>query len=265
MQAKFINNTDIGQNFLIDTSIIDFITRKARISKEDTILEIGPGKGILTKGLLSFFPKQVFAIEFDKRLEEFLAPIEAKHENLQIFWADALGFDYTTLPILPNKIIANLPYHITTPLFSTFLEQLAPLGAHYFLVMVQLEAAERIAAKPHTKNRCPLGITIEAMGGEAHILRHVPPEAFRPRPAVNSAIVEVTLSKNFDIANDKKWRNLLQMAFKQRRKTLQNNFLAGGFTKEQISAIYEKVGLKQTARAEELTLEEWFAIRECIN
>ncbi len=264
MQAKFINNTDIGQNFLIDTSIIDFITRKAQISKDDTILEIGPGKGILTKGLLSFFPKQVFAIEFDRRLQEFLAPIEAKHENLQIFWGDALGFDYKNLPILPNKIIANLPYHITTPLFFTFLEQLAPLGAHYFLVMVQLEAAERIVAQPHTKNRCPLGITIEAMNGEAKILRRVPPEAFKPRPAVNSAIIEVKISDNFNIANDKKWRNLLQMAFKQRRKTLQNNFLAGGFTKEQIAIIYEKVGLIQTARAEELTLEEWFSIRECI-
>lgn len=265
MPSKFVNNTDIGQNFLIDNSVIDFITRKAQISKQDTILEIGPGKGILTKGLLSFFPKQVFAIEFDRRLEEFLAPIEAKHENLKIFWADALGFNYKNLPTLPNKIIANLPYHITTPLFFTFLEQLAPLGAHYFLVMVQLEAAERIVATPHTKNRCPLGITVEAMGGKAQILRRVSPEAFRPRPAVNSAIVEVTLSENFDIANDKKWRHLLQIAFKQRRKTLQNNFLAGGFNKEQIASLYEKVGLKQTVRAEELTLGEWFAIKECIN
>ena len=211
------------------------------------------------------FPKHVFAIEFDKRLQKFLAPIEEKHTNLQIFWADAVGFDYTSLPFLPNKIIANLPYHITTPLLFTFLEQLAPLGVHYFLVMVQLEAAERIIAKPHTKNRCPLGVTIEAMGGDAPILRRVPPEAFKPRPAVNSAIVEISLSKNFNIANDKKWRSLLQMAFKQRRKILQNNFLAGGLNKEQIAEIYQKVGLKQTVRAEELTLEEWFAIRECIN
>ena len=264
MQSKFFNNTNIGQNFLIDNSVIDFITRRAKITKDDTILEIGPGKGILTKGLLSFHPRKVYSIEYDERLKEFLAPVEAKHENIHIFWGDALAFDYKTLPSLPGKIIANLPYHITTPLIFTFLEQLAPLGTNYFLLMVQLEAGERLTATPHTKARSPLGITIEAMG-EAKLLRRVAPESFKPRPAVTSAIVEITLSKRLDIANDMAWRRLLQMAFKQRRKTLQNNFLAGGYTREQIAALFEKLDLPPTVRAEELTLEEWLALRECID
>lgn len=256
---NFIHNTDIGQNFLIDHSIVDFMMRRAKLSSEDKILEIGPGEGILTEGLLSTDCAGVCTVELDTRLKHTIDMLAIKDSRLHPLWGDAVQFDYENrLPWMPNRVIANLPYHITTPLLWAFLEKLAPHGLEYMLLMVQLESAQRITSPPGHRERSPLGITVEAMGTST-ILRSVPPSAFRPQPRVNSCIIEIKIEKNRAIACDRTWRGLLTRSFTQRRKTLINNWISGypEIDREKALEILERNELKTTARAEELSLDTW--------
>lgn len=261
-KRRFINNTDIGQNFLIDESVVAYTVKRAAVAPDDVILEIGPGGGILTRGLLAAGPRALYAVEVDERLREGLERLATNDGRLRLFWGDAVRFDYRAgLPETPTKIVANLPYHITTPILWTFLEKLIPAGVSYMLLMVQLESAERIASPARSRARSPLGVTVEAMGG-AEILRRVPPQAFRPQPRVNSALIEIRIEKNRGLANDRGWRALLARSFAQRRKTLVNNWTAGWpeIGRERALAMLEAHGLSATARAEELLLEKWFAL-----
>ena len=261
-KRRFINNTDIGQNFLIDESVVAYTVKRAAVTSDDVILEIGPGGGILTRGLLSAGPRALYAVEVDERLRDGLEALASRDGRLRLFWGDAVRFDYRAeLPETPTKIVANLPYHITTPILWTFLEKLIPAGVGYMLLMVQLESAERIASPERSRARSPLGVTVEAMGG-AEILRKVPPQAFRPQPRVNSALIEIKIEKNRGLANDRTWRALLARSFTQRRKTLVNNWTAGyaDIDRERALAILDAHGLSATARAEELPLEKWFEL-----
>ena len=261
-KRRFINNTDIGQNFLIDESVVAYTVKRAAVTPDDVILEIGPGGGILTRGLLSAGPRALYAVEVDERLRDGLEALASRDGRLRLFWGDAVRFDYRAeLPETPTKIVANLPYHITTPILWTFLEKLIPAGVGYMLLMVQLESAERIASPERSRARSPLGVTVEAMGG-AEILRKVPPQAFRPQPRVNSALIEIKLAKGGELANDRTWRALLARSFTQRRKTLVNNWTAGyaDIDRERALAILDAHGLSATARAEELPLEKWFEL-----
>lgn len=261
-KRRFINNTDIGQNFLIDESVVAYTVKRAAVTPDDVILEIGPGGGILTRGLLSAGPRALCAVEVDERLRDGLEALASRDGRLRLFWGDAVRFDYRAeLPETPTKIVANLPYHITTPILWAFLEKLIPAGVGYMLLMVQLESAERIASPERSRARSPLGVTVDAMGG-AEILRKVPPQAFRPQPRVNSALIEIKIEKNRGLANDRTWRALLARSFTQRRKTLVNNWTAGyaDIDRERALAILDAHGLSATARAEELPLEKWFEL-----
>ena len=260
MVRHFIYNTDIGQNFLVDRSVVDFIVKRSAPGEGDVVLEIGPGDGVLTNGLLKTPLERLYTVEVDERLRAGLERIASRDSRCVCYWGDAVRFDYRSLPDPPTKIIANLPYHITTPLMWAFLEQLVPMGVGYMMLMVQLESADRITSREGSRERTPLGITIEAMGS-AQIVRKVPPTAFHPRPRVSSAIIEIKIERDRDIANDSAWRALLARSFAQRRKTLVNNWCAGyadsGMTREMALAILEAHGLKPTARAEELPLGAW--------
>lgn len=261
-KRRFINNTDIGQNFLIDESVVAYTVKRAAVTPDDVLLEIGPGGGILTRGLLSAGPRALCAVEVDERLRDGLEALASRDGRLRLFWGDAVRFDYRSeLPETPTKIVANLPYHITTPILWTFLEKLIPEGVGYMLLMVQLESAERIASPERSRARSPLGVTVEAMGG-AEILRKVPPQAFRPQPRVNSALIEIKIDKNRELANDRTWRALLARSFTQRRKTLVNNWTAcyADIDRERALAILDAHGLSATARAEELPLAKWFEL-----
>lgn len=256
---NFIHNTDIGQNFLIDRSIVDFMIGRAKLTPEDKVLEIGPGEGILTEGLLSTECSGVCTVELDTRLKHTIEMLAIKDSRLHPLWGDAVQFDYENkLPWMPNRVIANLPYHITTPLLWVFLEKLVPHGLDYMLLMVQLESAQRITSPHGHRERSPLGITVEAMGTSA-ILRNVPPSAFRPQPRVNSCIIEIKIENNRTLACDRTWRGLLARSFTQRRKTLINNWISGytEINREKAIEILERNGLKTTARAEELPLDVW--------
>jgi 16S rRNA (adenine1518-N6/adenine1519-N6)-dimethyltransferase len=259
----FINNTDIGQNFLIDHSVVDYMLKRASLTKDDKVLEIGPGEGILTEGLLSTECSGVCTIELDTRLKHTIEMLAIKDKRLVPLWGDAVQFDYVNgLPWHPNRVIANLPYHITTPLIWTLLEKLAPLGMNYLLLMVQLESAQRMTSPCCHRERSPLGITIEALG-RAQILRNVPPTSFRPQPRVMSCIIEIELERNFSLTCNKTWRALLARSFAQRRKTLTNNWSSGySITRDRALEILARHKLSSTARAEELTLESWLELAD---
>ena len=180
----------------------------------------------------------------------FLSDLPAMYpDRLALLWGDALSIDYTGLVPPPTKVVANIPYNITTPLVWRLLEQLPGGGADYFLLMVQREAAERIIAPPHTKERYPLGVTVELMGS-ASIVRHVSPGSFRPSPAVSSALLEIRLSgQNRDLPNDPLWRSMLRTGFAMRRKMLINN-LRLHYPSVEWNELFQRAGVGEKARAD---------------
>jgi len=267
MEAKSVSfraNTDIGQNFLVDAAVLDRIIAAADPQPGEILLEIGAGNGVLTKRLLSRSPARLYAVEMDRRLAPFLHPLE-KNPSFVLLWGDVLGMHLAEqLQPCPGKLVANLPYHITTPLLWKLLEELVPVGLRKMTLMVQKEAANRLAWGRPGKSRSPLGITLQKMG-RVECLFDVPPSAFRPAPKVNSTVVSILVQHRFDLALDVLWRELLQRAFDQRRKTLLNNlknWLSIRGTDGE--GLLKELALNEKVRAEELSLEDWDRLRETI-
>lgn len=235
-----------GQNFLVDRNILSLIVKRAELSAEDTVLEIGPGHGVLTRALLAENVKCIHCVEIDERLKPELDELSVENPSLKVHWGDAVKFDYESLVPFPNKAVANIPYNITTPLIWELLK-FAKRGLKYHLYMLQKESALRLTAPPDTKERYPLGVTVEAVGN-ARIVHNVSRGCFRPMPKVDSALVEIEAVKNLEIANDSLWSEILHKGFAQRRKTLANN-LRG-------IDLLSYGGM----RAEDLTCDEWLEI-----
>ena len=235
-----------GQNFLVDRNILSLIVKRAELSAEDTVLEIGPGHGVLTRALLAENVKCIHCVEIDERLKPELDELSVKNPSLKVHWGDAVKFDYESLVPFPNKAVANIPYNITTPLIWELLK-FAKRGLKYHLYMLQKESALRLTAPPDTKERYPLGVTVEAVGN-ARIVHNVSRGCFRPMPKVDSALVEIEAVKNLEIANDSLWSEILHKGFAQRRKTLANNLRGIDLL------CYGRM------RAEDLTCDEWLEI-----
>ncbi len=263
--GKLKANRNIGQNFLVDPNILRIIIETARIKPGDVILEIGPGTGALTRELLLASPGHIYAIEIDRRMEPFLAKIPYENKCLEIFWQDAVRFDYeNNLHPKPDKIVANIPYHISTPLLWNLLACLPAHGLGYMLLMVQKEIAQRFTAPPRTKERNPLGITIDAMG-KARIVRQVSPGSFRPVPRVTSALLEIQPTLRTDLAASPLWKKLVKTAFTRRRRTLVNNLGQDFFGGSRSTVeVLQDMGLSATVRAEELETEHWLALYELL-
>ncbi len=258
-KSLFIHKTSLGQNFLIDRNILGKIVKYANISSDDVVLEVGSGMGILTRELALQGCQRLYSLEIDKRLEEYLLPLEEEFPNLSVIWTDAVKFDYSCrLVPLPNKVIANLPYHITTPLLWKIVSTLVDKGLNYFILMVQKEAAERLCARPGTKERYPLGITIDAMG-TAKPLMKVSPQSFRPIPRVDSILLEIKLHKDLQLGSDPTWKKMLRTAFAQRRKTLLNNLVPfiESMEKAELGKIMLELGIDERCRPEQLTTDQW--------
>jgi len=257
----------LGQNFLIDPNITRCMVDYAQIGERDVVLEIGPGRGMLTREILNSPCSFLHIIEIDKTLAPFLEPLLKRHETrTSLIWADVLTVNLKELSPSPTKVLANIPYNITTPLIWQILEHLAPMGTKELVLMLQLDLAERLCAKPGTKDRSPLGITIERMG-QVQIAKKVPPSVFWPAPKVESAIVQILLDKNYDLASKRPWRRLLKVAFARRRKTLMNNLACVyDFFKdrEQAYGLLKELGLSPTVRAEELNADDWQRLYEYI-
>jgi 16S rRNA (adenine1518-N6/adenine1519-N6)-dimethyltransferase len=235
---------------------------RANPGPSDTILEIGPGRGMLTEAILSSPCARVDAVELDTRLRADLEPLADEDKRLSLHWGDAVRFNYSELPP-PTQVIANLPYHITTPILWALLESFASC-LQYALLMVQKEAAVRLASGAGVRESSPLGITLSALG-DVSIPRSVSRGSFSPMPRVDSAIVEIRLhsqkSVRQDLPRNRTWRRLLSGSFAQRRKTLVNNWTGSfGMPRDHAVKILESHSQPPLARPEELPLDTWLAL-----
>ena len=246
-----------GQNFLIDRGVLEDIVARAAIEEDDVVLEIGPGQGVLTRALLARGCAHLHAVEIDERLRETLEELASREARLSLHWGDVLRMDCGSLVPFPQKVVANIPYNITTPLIWSLL-RLVSRGLRYHLYMVQKEATDRLTAPSDTKERYPLGVTLEVMGAVERV-RRVPPSCFRPRPRVDSAVVEIVLSRNFHLMEDALWSDVLHRAFAQRRKTLFNN-LKGFAGFEGWESLLEEAEVDPRSRAEDLGGEDWLRL-----
>lgn len=251
-----------GQNFLIDSHVLDKIIAAAGVTKEDVVLEIGPGFGTMTQ-YLAEAAKEVIAVEIDKTLIPILHETLADYDNVTIINEDILKVDIAKLVEEKNggkpiKVVANLPYYITTPIIMGLFESHVPLDN--ITVMVQKEVAQRMQAGPGTKDYGALSLAVQFYA-EPYIVANVPPNCFIPRPGVGSAVIRLTKWENPPIAvKDESFMfSLIRASFNQRRKTLQNSLVNGGIqiTKEQVVEALEQMDLSPTVRGEALTLEQF--------
>lgn len=258
-----------GQNFLIDSHVLDKIIAAAGVTKEDVVLEIGPGFGTMTQ-YLAEAAKEVIAVEIDKTLIPILHETLAEYDNVTIINEDILKVDIGKLVEEKNggkpiKVVANLPYYITTPIIMGLFEAHVPLDN--ITVMVQKEVAQRMQAGPGTKDYGALSLAVQFYA-EPYIVANVPPNCFIPRPGVGSAVIRLTRWDNPPIAvKDEAFMfSLIRASFNQRRKTLQNSLVNGGvkITKEQVVDALEQMELPATVRGEALTLEQFAKLSDLL-
>ncbi len=252
----------LGQNFLVDAGIVRGIVEAAEIQPGDRVLEIGPGIGTLTQGLLEA-GAHVTAVELDKKLPAVLAKTLEGYENFTLIPGDILKTD---IPALMGeekfKVAANLPYYITTPILMTLLEKKLPITQ--LVTMVQKEVAERMIAQPGTKAYGALSVAVQYYT-EPHIAMDVPPKSFIPAPEVDSVVIACRVRETppvdiKDAAEEKLFFRVVKGAFGQRRKTLGNALKAAGFDKELLAKALENAGVDAGRRGETLTLAEFAAI-----
>ncbi len=252
-----------GQNFLIDSHVLNKIITSSNITKEDVVIEIGPGIGSLTQQLAEN-AKQVIAVEIDKKLIPILEDTLSDYNNITIINEDILKVDIVKLveeknDNKPIKVVANLPYYITTPIIMGLFESNVPVDS--ITVMVQKEVADRMKAKPGTKDYGALSLAV-GYYSEPYIVANVPPNCFMPRPKIGSAVIKLTKHKQppVDVEDAKLLFKIIRASFNQRRKTLINglyNNLDGMFDKDQLKQAIENIGLKLNVRGETLSLEEF--------
>ena len=240
----------LGQNFLIDADIVQKTVEAAQICAGDEVLEIGAGIGTLTQGLLEA-GAHVTAVEVDKKLPAVLKETLAGYENFRLVEGDILKVNVAELMPQKFKVVANLPYYITTQILLTLLEKNLPVTK--IVTMVQREVAERMTAAPGSKIYGALSVAVQ-FRSEARIAFEVPPESFLPPPEVTSAVVVCDVRKPpFEVRDEDFFIKVVRSAFAQRRKTLLNSLIAAGFNREKILAS----GIDIKRRAETLSLEEF--------
>lgn len=263
---KFVFQKKYGQNFLIDTHVLDKIIRSAGITKDDFVLEIGPGIGTMTQYLCAS-AREVTAVEIDKALIPILADTLKGFDNVEVINEDILKVDIKRLTEEKNqgrpiKVVANLPYYITTPIIMGLLESHVPIES--ITIMVQKEVADRMKTGPGSKDYGALSLAVQYYV-KPEIVANVPPNCFMPRPNVGSAVIRLTRHKEpvVHVKDEKLMFRLIRASFNQRRKTLVNGLKNSGdlqFTKEQIEAAITAIGKPLTVRGEALTLEEFAAL-----
>lgn len=247
-----------GQNFLIDSHVLDKIIRGAEIGKEDAVLEIGPGIGTLTQALCEA-AGEVTAVEIDRDLIPILEKTLAAYDNVRIINEDILKLDLSAISEKPLKVVANLPYYITTPIIMGLFESGAPLLS--ITVMVQKEVADRMQATPGGKDYGALSLAVQYYA-EAEIIANVPPNCFIPRPGVGSAVIRLTkhTAPPVQPKDEKFMFRLIRAAFAQRRKTLVNtlrNDSSLSYSREQLETVLAAMGLPAAVRGERLSLVEF--------
>ena len=259
-----------GQNFLIDSHVLQKIIDAAHITKDDFVLEIGPGIGTMTQ-YLSEHAKEVMAVEIDHNLLPILKETLAGYDNVEVLNEDILKVDIGKIAEEKNqgrpiKVVANLPYYITTPIIMGLFEKNVPMDS--LTVMVQKEVAQRMQAVPGTKDYGALSLAVQFYA-EPYIVANVPPNCFMPRPKVGSAVIRLTRYKDMPIKvkNEKLMFSIIRASFNQRRKTLQNginNSSALHFSKEQVVEALGEMELSPTIRGEALSLEQFARLSDLL-
>ena len=262
----FVFQKKFGQNFLIDTHVLDKIISAAEITKEDFVLEIGPGIGTMTQ-YLACAAREVVAVEIDKALIPILEDTLQDYSNVTVLNEDILKVDIKKLADehnngKPIKVVANLPYYITTPLIMGLFEGDVPIES--ITVMVQKEVADRMQVGPGTKEYGALSLAVQYYA-EPYIVANVPPNCFMPRPKVGSAVIRLTKHAEppVEVFDTKRMFRIIRASFNQRRKTLANglnNSPELSFGKEEIQRAIKACGFPEGIRGEALTLEEFAAL-----
>ena len=260
-----------GQNFLIDTHVLEKIIESAGITKDDFVLEIGPGIGTMTQYLCEN-ARQVMAVEIDDNLIPILQDTLSAYDNVTVVNQDILKLDIAKTAReyndgKPIKVVANLPYYITTPIIMGLFESHVPLES--ITVMVQKEVADRMQSDPGSKDYGALSLAVQYYA-KAEIVANVPPNCFMPRPNVGSAVIRLTCHKQnpIQVQDEKFMFRVIRASFNQRRKTLQNglgNAARLPVTKEQAKEALERMGLAPTIRGERLSLEEFARLSDILS
>lgn len=260
---RFNFQKKFGQNFLIDTRVLDKIISAADITKDDYVLEIGPGIGTMTQYLCEY-ARAVAAVEIDKNLIPILEDTLSSYDNVEIIHQDILKMDIERLVWEQNqgnpiKVVANLPYYITTPIIMGLFE--SHVSVHSITIMVQKEVAQRMQAKPGTKDYGALSLAVQYYA-RPEIVANVPPNCFMPRPNVGSAVIRLTRYQEqpVQVRDEKQLFAFIRASFNQRRKTLVNglnNAPGISYTRDDIVHALQEMGLPANIRGEALTLEQF--------
>ena len=267
---EFCFQKKFGQNFLIDGHVLDKIIAGAGVTKDDMVLEIGPGIGTMTQYLAEAAGK-VVAVEIDRNLLPILQETLEDYDNVKVIHADVLSLDLEKLVQEENggrpiKVVANLPYYITTPIIMALFEQHVPLAN--VTVMVQKEVAARMKSGPGSKDYGALSLAVQYYA-EPYIVANVPCNCFMPRPNVDSAVIRLTRYEEppVQVKDEKMLFKIIRASFNQRRKTLQNglnNSSELNFTKDQIAAAIAAAGFSPSVRGEALTLEQFARLTDIL-
>ena len=260
---NFVFQKKFGQNFLIDTHVLDKIIGSAEITKDDVVLEIGPGIGTMTQ-YLACAAKKVIAVEIDKALIPILEDTLSEYENVRVINHDVLKVDIAKLAEEENggkpiKVVANLPYYITTPIIMGLFENHVPIKS--ITVMVQKEVADRMQVGPGTKDYGALSLAVQYYA-KPYIVANVPPNCFMPRPKVGSAVIRLTRHEKppVEVEDERLLFDIIRASFNQRRKTLANGLNNSDrldIPKEAITEAIQQLGKGPSVRGETLTLEEF--------
>jgi 16S rRNA (adenine1518-N6/adenine1519-N6)-dimethyltransferase len=265
-ENNFTFRKSYGQNFLIDSHVLDKIVSAAEIDSDTEVLEIGPGIGTLTQ-YLAEAAKSVTAVEIDDKLIPILEKTLADYDNVKVIHGDILKQDITALFEGKHfKIVANLPYYITTPIIMNLLESRVP--ADSITVMIQKEVAERMMASPGTKDYGALSLAVQFYA-EPYLAANVPPNCFMPRPNVGSAVIRLKRLETppVQVKDEQLMFKLIRAAFNQRRKTLANavkNFEGLKFTREEVENGIKSIGLDERIRGEAMSLEQFAALSDAL-
>lgn len=267
---EFMFQKKFGQNFLIDTHVLEKIISAAGITKNDCVLEIGPGIGTMTQ-YLAENAGHVVAVEIDRNLIPILKETLADYDNVTVINEDILRVDIKALAEeynggKPIKVVANLPYYITTPIIMGLFESGVPIDN--ITVMVQKEVADRMKEGPGSKDYGALSLAVQYYA-EPEIVANVPPNCFIPRPNVGSAVIRLTRHKEMpvEVKDPALMFKIIRASFNQRRKTLQNglgNAPELPYTKEQIAAAIAEMGLTPTIRGEALSLAQFAQLSDIL-
>ena len=259
-----------GQNFLIDSHVLEKIIAGAGVTKDDFVLEIGPGIGTMTQ-YLAEAAREVYAVEIDKNLLPILAETLSPYDNVTVINEDILKLDLNKVAEEKNqgrpiKVVANLPYYITTPIIMGLFENHVPLDN--LTVMVQKEVADRMKVGPGTKDYGALSLAVQYYA-KPYIVANVPCNCFMPRPNVDSAVIRLTRHEKppVEVGDEQLMFKLIRAAFNQRRKTLVNavtNYGELDFSKEQVQKALETVGLSPTVRGEALYLDQFAKLTDAL-